>query len=99
MRPHGGRRHTLYSGAGKRRADRGAIPEFPGGIATRVDLFELLTILEGVHRHPEAVVLIGRETPIANQAMERFADELFSLADVIEDLAFEDEVAAVDPER
>src|SRR4051812_48655183 len=71
-------------------------PNLPRRAALGVDLFQLLTIFEGVHRHPEAVVAIGRQLVLANQAVEWLADELFSLPHIVEDLTLQDEEAAVD---
>src|SRR5262249_53265556 len=75
------------------------VPDFPGGAAPGVDLLELLAILEGAHRHPEAVVLVGHEPALGDEPLERLAHQLLAVAEVVEDLGPEDEEAAVDADR
>ena len=51
---------------GHRRQRRGrSVPDLPGRVPARVNLFELLPVLERVHRHPEAVVLVRHQPPSA----------------------------------
>src|SRR5215831_13713908 len=74
-----------------------SLPDLPGSIALAVHVRELLVLLEGVHA-PEAVVPVSDELLLLDQAMERLLDQLLALFDVVEDLAPEDEEAAVDQE-
>ena len=90
---------TLTSDGGVRRRCEPSRSRPPTGRCRRVDVFELLSILEGVHRHPEAVVLVGREPPFRHEALEWLTHELLARAQVVEDLLLEDEEAAVDPDR
>src|SRR5262249_23173779 len=69
----------------RQRPLRRLVPDRPGRIAARVDVLELLSVLERVHRHPEAIVLVGRELPAPDQPMERLHDELFAVPHVVED--------------
>src|SRR5213593_2925415 len=75
------------------------IPDFPWRIPALVNLFELLAVFEGVHRHPEPVMFVCREASGADQPLERLAHELFTVADVVEDLGSEHEKSAVDSNR
>ena len=62
----------------------------------RVDLLQLLAVLEGIHRHPEVIVLVGRESAFLQQPMEGLPDQFVSVVDVVENLSLEDEISAVD---
>ncbi len=60
---------------------------------------EELLVLERVHRRPEAVVAVGDELVRRDQALRNGSSTRSSPArDVVEDLAAEDEEAAIDPE-
>ena len=75
------------------------VPDLPRRVAARVDVFELLAILEGVHRHPEAVVFVGGEPAFGHEALEWLTHQLFARPQVLEDLLLEDEEPAVDADR
>src|SRR4051812_40959282 len=74
------------------------VPDFPRRITARVDVLELLAVLECVHRHPEPVVLIRGEATRLDEALERCTDQLLTVAYVIEDFVSQNEEAAVDPD-
>src|SRR5438128_524259 len=71
-------------------------PQFPRGFAPRVQLLELLPVLEGIHASPVTIVLVGKQLFLGDQALEWFLDQLFTILHVIEDLVPEDEKPAVD---
>src|SRR5215510_858409 len=74
-------------------------PDRPGRLASPMDLLELVTVLERVHRHPEPVIFVRREPIHFDQTPERLDDKLFTVAHVVEDLSLEGEEAPVDPRR
>src|SRR2546425_12655479 len=74
----------------------GSLPDFPRRFPLRIEVVELLLILEGVPAGPETLVAIGQELLFRDEAPEGFLDELFALADVFEDVLAKNEVAAVD---
>src|SRR5262245_28872226 len=76
----------------------GLVPDLPRRMAPRIELLQPLTVLERVHRHPEAVVGIGDELAFPDEALEGLQHELLSVVDVLEDLLAEGEEAGVDPE-
>jgi len=45
----------------RRKPAGGIAPDLPRRITLCVDIFELLPILEGVHRHPEPVMFVGHQ--------------------------------------
>ena len=57
-----------------------------------------LPIPERVHCPPESIVFVGHQPPLPDQAVERLENQLFPVADVIEYLAAEDEVAPIYPD-
>ena len=69
----------------------------PRRLAAFHHFLEHLPISERIHRPPESIVLVGHQTPLLDQAIERLEHQLFAVADVIEDLVAEDEVSAIDP--
>ena len=76
----------------------GRRPHLPRRPAAGRQRLQVVLVLQGVHRRPEALVRIGDQLAALDQALERLFDELFAVVDVVEDLAAEDEEPAVDPE-
>src|SRR3954454_13959462 len=76
----------------------GPLPRLPRRRAALLELLETTQVLERVHRDPEAVVPKGHQLVFRDQSREGLVDEILVLADVVEDLAPEDVVAAVDPQ-
>src|SRR5689334_25255233 len=74
------------------------LPERPRRSSRLPHLLEVLDVLEGVHRRPESVVLVGHQLVLLDQPPERLLDQLLARPDVVEDLTPEEEVAAVDPD-
>src|SRR5687768_11551055 len=60
----------------------GLVPNLPRRPTARIDLLELVTVLEGIHRHPEAIVFVGRQAPMTDEAPERFDDELLAVSKI-----------------
>ncbi len=83
----------------RRQASRSWSQTAHGGVPPSYISSSVLLVLERVHRRPEAVVPEGHQPALLDQPPERLLDELLALADVVEDLPAEDEVAAVDPGR
>ena len=75
------------------------VPHRPRCIAARVNVLELLPILERVHRLPETIELIRRQFARLNQSLEWFTHKLLTLSHVFEDFTPESEESAVDPNR
>src|SRR5205085_9483198 len=75
------------------------VPDGPRRTAALVERLEVVLVLQGVERRPEAVVRICDELAALDQAREGLLDQILVLADVVEDLAAEEEVAAVDADR
>src|SRR5690242_1606387 len=73
------------------------MPDLPWRIALGVHALERLQILEGIDAAPEALVVVRHQLALGDEALERRLDQLLAGLDVVEDLAAEDEVAAVDP--
>src|SRR5260221_6366951 len=71
---------------GERFVGRRLVPDLPGRAAAAIRVFELLAILERVHRRPEPVVLVRDQPALEDQALERLADELFAVAEILENL-------------
>src|SRR5262249_52739265 len=72
------------------------LPDLPGRIPGREQLVHPLLLLRRVHRHPEAVVVVGQELPLGEQALEGLEHQLFPFAQVVEDLLAEHEESTVD---
>src|SRR5713101_777415 len=77
----------------------GGLPNFPGRRTARAQIVQVLLVLERVHRGPEPIVVVGDQLPLLDQPTERPVDQLFPVPEVAEDVALEDEVASVDPNR
>src|SRR5262249_50258584 len=75
------------------------LPNLPRSFAASAHVVELLLILEGVHRGIKAVVSVRNQLTFLHEARERLQDKFFAVADVIENLALEDEIAAVNANR
>src|SRR5882672_2412867 len=99
-------RHKTRNGP-ERRAPRGGsrrmgsavrAPHFPRRLAARVEILELLLVLERVHGGKEPVVTIRHQLLGRDQPLERLLHELLAVAQVVENLTPEHKVAAVDPE-
>src|SRR5262249_43714921 len=73
-------------------------PDLPGHVAAGVHVVERLLVLEGVQTRPEALVPVGDQLLLADQALERLLHEFFAVLEKVEDLALEDEEPAVDPQ-
>src|SRR2546425_8934804 len=58
----------------------GSLPDFPRRFPLRIEVVELLLILEGVHAGPETVVAIGQELLFRDERSEEHTSELQSLA-------------------
>jgi hypothetical protein len=84
---------------GGRRRTRGRrmVPHFPRRLALGVELLQRLQVLEGVDAAPEPVVIMRHQLALLDQTLERLLDEFLAFPDVVEDLAAEDEIPAVDP--
>ncbi len=70
-------------------------PDLPGRVAALDHVVERLLLLEGVHRHPEAVVPVGIEAVLLHQPGEALHHELLAFEEIVEDLRAQDEIAAV----
>src|SRR5690348_3046313 len=70
----------------------------PGGVAGLEQVLENGPVLHRVHRRPEAVIWIGDQLALFDQAVERLLYEVLAFFDEVEDLPAEDEVAGVDPD-
>src|SRR5206468_12699572 len=77
---------------------RRRLPYFPGRLAPRVQLFELLLVLERVHAAPVTLVLVGQQLLLCDQPLERLLDQLLARLDVVEDFGAEGEEAPVNPD-
>src|SRR5216684_3397474 len=75
------------------------LPDFPRRRATRVQIVQVLLVLERVHRGPEPVVAVRDQPPLLDQPTEGLVHQLLPLPEILEDVALEDEVASVDPNR
>src|SRR2546425_367435 len=73
-------------------------PHRPRHLAARVQIVELLFVLEGVHAGPEASVLVREESVPLDQPAEGCLDELLARVHHIEDVSPEDEEPSIDPE-
>src|SRR4051794_30844920 len=71
-------------------------PDLPGNVATSIHVVEALLFLEGVHACPEAFVTVACKLPLCNQSLKGCFDQLLATLHVVEDVALEDKVAAVD---
>src|SRR5579859_338946 len=71
-------------------------PDLPRRLAARVQLLELLLVLERVHWPVETLVTVGAELVGLDKPVKRLGDEFFSILEVVEDLLAEDIVAAID---
>src|SRR5215468_5498843 len=75
------------------------LPYFPRSSTAAPQILELLFVLERVHGRPETVVGISDQLPLVDEPLERPVDQFLFLADVVEDLEFENEVAVIDTHR
>src|SRR5215472_4328666 len=71
------------------------VPDLPGSVPLGVEVVEMLLVLEGVHASPEAIVLISDELLFGDEAPEWLVDEFFAFLQVLENIFFENEVAAI----
>src|SRR4051794_9780407 len=74
-----------------------AVPDFPGNLASRDDILQLLLLFVGVHTGPEAVVDKTCQLALFDQALKRLIDQLLARSNTVENLALEYEEATVDP--
>src|SRR5262245_30420495 len=88
--------YPAHWGQWTRMAGLGAFPHFPGRRAAGAQALEALLVFERIHAFPEADVAIGNQLLFLNQSLKRFGNELFVLADVLENALIEDEEPAVD---
>src|SRR5450759_3153969 len=74
-------------------------PDGPGGLARGPELVQELVVALGVHAGPETAVLEDAELTVARQADQGLAFQDAGLVgrEVGEEVALEEEVAAVDP--
>src|SRR6187549_2714489 len=77
------------------------VPDFPWCVAVAlvIDVFQLLAILERIHRHPEPIVFVSGQLPGPDQPLEWLTDQLFTAAHVCEDLGAKHKKPTVDPDR
>src|SRR5262245_42147569 len=73
-------------------------PDLPGPLATTVHAIESDLVLEGVHRHPEAVVLEPEQCACFDESRKGLLHELLAGTHVLEQLLAEHHVATIDPE-
>src|SRR5204863_9800831 len=71
-------------------------PHFPWGCPFRVQLVEVLLVLECVHRRSKTVVSMCSQLTGPDQALKRLLHQLFPRAHVVKDLAPKQEEPAVD---
>jgi hypothetical protein len=71
-------------------------PNLPRSTPRGPQLVQLGEVAEGVHAHPEVVVLEHRQLPVAREALERLTleEQLGVVVQVVEELALEHEEAA-----
>src|SRR6185369_11272574 len=82
--------HVLRTGVDPRSAS-------PRHISLLNHILEDLSVFQRVHGTPESLVLICLELIILDQALERLQHQLFTIADVVENLSPEEEESAIDP--
>src|SRR5882672_530748 len=75
------------------------LPHFPRGHTAAIQALEMLPVLERVHARPEAIIPVADQLLFFHQPLERLIDKFLFLANVIEDLLFENEEASVDSHR
>src|SRR4051812_26576369 len=77
---------------------RASCPGAPRGVARGPGVLERLAVAQGVHRLPEALVLVGAELAGGGERLHRLAlpDGLLA-GDEVQHSGLEDEEAAVDP--
>src|SRR5215207_434194 len=74
------------------------LPDLPGRATALEQRFEVVLVLQGIHGGPEPFVAVGDEQLALDEPYERLGDEVLAVADVIEDVASEDEEPSVDPD-
>src|SRR5262249_42402043 len=83
-------RAPLHRGSGDRagplRSNAYAVPHLPRRIASGVDVFELLAILERIHGHPKTVILVSAKTFPCDEPLKRLTDELLAIFEMAENL-------------
>src|SRR5215467_9832234 len=77
---------------------RCALPQFPGRGSLAIQLLQFLPLFERVHALPETVVAMAHELFCADEPLKWLPHEFLACFDVLENRAFEDKVAAVDPD-
>src|SRR6185436_1411630 len=71
----------------------------PGSVSGCPELFQVLLVALRIHARSEVPMGIDAELPVAGEAHERFAlqDAVLVVAEIGNELALEEEIAAVDP--
>src|SRR6185437_15068545 len=75
-----------------------SIANSPGHPTLLNQILEKLLVLQRIHRSPKALMSESKELVVVDQPAERFFDQVFAIAQIVEDLRAKDEEAPVDPE-
>src|SRR2546422_5554519 len=68
------------------------VPNHPWRVTARVQIVQLLFVLERIHRSVKAVVLVSHQLLFLDQALEGFEDQLFAFAHILENILLQDKV-------
>ena len=74
------------------------LPKLPRRATAFEERFQVVLVLQCVHRRPEAFIAVGANLFRLDQPAEGAVDQIFAFLDEVEDPAVEDEEAAVDPD-
>ncbi len=65
-------------------------------MASRMEIFEVLFLLESIHAGPEPFVRISDQLFLLDKTMKGLLDQIFAFLDVVKNFAPKGEEAAVD---
>src|SRR5262249_25531207 len=76
----------------------GAAAVAPRRFALFHHVLQHLSIAKGIHRAPEAFILVGHQLSVRDQSVERLVNQLFPISDEVEYLRTKNKISAVDPD-
>ena len=78
-----------------RRVPEIPLPDLPGSLLARVEVVQVLFLLESVHTRPESIKFLSEQFLLENEALKGLEDDLVAFAHVVEDFPAERKVSAV----